>query len=83
MDVVRVKWVDSIGMTPDWEYPDEIKPLVPVEVESVGFLFDDHADYITLLQSNSDNQIMGRLTIPRSCISRIDSLGKREWQVKK
>lgn len=74
MKIVQVVWVDSVGMTPDWEHKDEIEPLKPANPTSVGFLLDDNSDYVTLLQTDSETQLMGRLTIPRISIVSMETL---------
>lgn len=76
MKMVKVIWHDSKGVTSDWEFKDEIKPLRPVRVESVGFLWDDNGDYLTLLQSDSEEQLLGRLTIPKGCVCDVEVLVK-------
>ena len=74
MKIVIVKWIDSIGLTPDWEYKNGLKQLKPAYVTSVGFLLEDNEDYKTILQSDSSNQILGRLTIPAGCVTSISVL---------
>lgn len=68
MKIVKIVWYDSKGITSDWEFKDDIKPLHPVRVESVGFLWADNGDFLTLVQSDSDEQLLGRLTIPKGCV---------------
>ena len=74
MGIVKVKWVDSQGLSPDWELKDGLEQLRVVYVTSVGFLLEDREDYITILQSDSDKQVLGRLTIPRGCVKNMDVL---------
>ena len=57
-------------MTAEWEHKNEIEPMLPAICVSVGFLLDDHKDYVTLIQSDSETQIMGRLTIPKVAIEK-------------
>ena len=71
MKIVKITWIDAIGVTPDWEHKDDIKPMKPVIVTSVGYLLDDNKEYKTILQSDSDDVMCGRLTIPVCCIKKI------------
>lgn len=74
MKMVEIKWLDSKGVTSDWEFKDEVKQMPPCNVTSVGFMYDDNGEYITLLQSETEEQILGRLTIPKVCIVSIKQL---------
>jgi hypothetical protein len=74
MKVVQVEWLDSVGMTPEWEYKDEVKSLKPVSPTSVGFLLEDEPDHVTILQTDSENQLLGRLTIPKISITSMKNL---------
>ena len=76
MLVVKVVWYDSKGVTSEWEFKDEIKPLSPAVVTSVGYLWQENKDYVTIVQSDSDEQLMGGLTIPRACIECMNTLLK-------
>ena len=53
--------------SPNWN------PWKPVRATSVGFVLDDNEtkNYITLVQSVSAEQILGRITIPREAIKKI------------
>lgn len=68
MKIVEIKWADSHGVTSDWEFKNEMKPLRVCYVTSVGYLWDENEDCTTLLQSDSDKQVLGRLSIPAGCI---------------
>lgn len=72
--MVEIKWLDSKGVTSDWEFKDDVKPMTPCNVTSVGFLYDDNDECVTLLQSEAEKQILGRLTIPKVCIVSIRTL---------
>ena len=65
---VLIEWVDSTGITGEWERLDEVQPLEPVRCQSVGFLLEATDEYTTLVMTRSDSQILGRLTIPTSVI---------------
>lgn len=68
MKIVEVIWDDSRGVTSGWEFKDEMEPLYPVTVRSVGFLEEENGEYITIVQSDSKNEVLGRMTIPKGCI---------------
>ena len=74
MRTVLIEWLDSKGVTSSWEFKEDIAPLEPSLCRSVGFLYDDGDDYKTLLMTDSEQQILGRLTIPASAIRRIQAL---------
>lgn len=71
--LVRVRWVDSqggggwrdVGDAPNWR---------PTEIVTVGFVLEDHDDFLVLVQSlaspdaDGDSQADGWLTIPRQAI---------------
>lgn len=70
---VRVMWIDSKGLTPEWEHKDDMEDLKPVVIMSTGILIDENSadekeGYITLALSVSSGQVLGRLTIPKKCI---------------
>ena len=62
--LVLIEWLDSKGITTQWEYLDEIEPLKPDRCFSVGFLIEETNEYKTIAQSVSETQIIGRTTIP-------------------
>ena len=68
MKLVEIKWYDSKGVTTEWEFKDEVKKMMPAVITSVGYLIDDADWYKTIVQSDTDKQFMGRLTIPQGCI---------------
>ena len=72
-DIVIIKWVDSKGME-RWEYLDDIEPMPPCICYSVGFIIDDNNNYITIALGLSDTQVLGRMTIPKICITSIQKL---------
>ncbi len=71
MKIVEITWVDSIGVTSEWELKKEIEPLKPVVINSIGYLMDDNKDFKTIVQSDSKKQVVGRMTIPTECIKKI------------
>ncbi len=78
MKIVEIEWIDSKGVTSDWEYREEIKPLKPCIITSVGILLDDNENYKTIVQSIEKTQVLGRLTIPTESIRIIKEIGKYE-----
>ncbi len=74
MKIVRIDWVDSHGVSSKWEFKDKMESLKPVCVSSVGWLLEDNGEYKTILQSDSDKQVLGRMTIPVGCIKKITIL---------
>ena len=67
---ISITWLDSKGIT-GWEHIEDIEPMPPAECKSIGFLVDETKKYITIAQTISDSQLMGRTTIPKcSIISR-------------
>ncbi len=71
MQKVEIEWIDSKGVTSSWEYLDEVAPLEPSVVNSIGYLLEDNKDYKTLVQSVSADQVLGRLTIPAGNIKKV------------
>ena len=74
MKKVEIKWGDSKGITSDWEFKDDIEPMEPAPVSSVGYLLDDNKEYKTIAQSDGGSQVLGRMTIPVCCIKKITLL---------
>jgi len=71
---VLIEWLDSRGVTFEWEYIDEVKPLKPCKCSSVGFLLEDNEDYKTIVQTISEDQLIGRMSIPTRSIIRIKEI---------
>ena len=71
---VIIKWLDSHGITPEWEFRDEIKELQPCSCVSIGFVEVEHKNYITIYQSGADKQVLGRMTIPKCSIISIEKV---------
>jgi hypothetical protein len=74
MKIVEIEWIDSKGITSDWEFKDDIKSLEPCLCKSVGYLLDDNENYKTIVQSDSSEQVLGRLTIPKESIKKLKTL---------
>lgn len=72
--MVLIEWLDSKGVIDSWEFFEDIEPMPPVKIKSVGFLVDDHNEWRTIALSVSDEQMLGRLTIPSKCITKMTVL---------
>ena len=72
--LVIIKWIDSKGLTSEWEFWDEIKSLKPSVCISVGFLIDNKKKYKTLATTISKDQVFGRITIPTCSIVKFKEL---------
>jgi len=59
MQKVLIEWVDSSGVTSEWEFMEDLEPLVPAVCTTVGFLIDDNKDYKTIAQTVSRTQVLG------------------------
>jgi len=71
LEKVEIIWLDSKGITPFWEYRDELESLKPVVVTSIVYLLEDATEYKTIAQSVSADQVLGRTTIPFVSIKNI------------
>lgn len=76
MKIVEITWIDSKGITSEWEFLNDSKSMPPCICHSIGYILEDKKDYITIVQSydkesNKDhNQIMGKMTIPKCSIKK-------------
>ena len=66
--IILIKWLDTHGVSSDWEFKDEMKPQKPCVITSIGFIEAETPEYITIYQNDSDTQVVGRMTIPKACI---------------
>jgi len=73
--LVLIEWMDSKGITNQWEYLDEIESLEPDRCLSAGFLIEDADDYKTIAQSVGRTQVIGRTSIPCCSIQSIKEVG--------
>lgn len=74
MKLVSIKWLDSKGITSEWEHWDELEPLKPSICLTVGYLIDDNPKYKTLAMTISKKQVFGRITIPACSIVKMNTL---------
>ena len=78
--IVLIEWIDSRGCTSDWEFLEDVEPQKPCNCITVGFILEDHSEYLTVVQTVSveldqkNSQIMARMTIPRCAISAVREL---------
>jgi hypothetical protein len=72
--IVIINWLDSKGITNQWEYIEDIEPLKPCICESIGFLIEETEEYKTIAQSINESQILGRTTIPCCSIKNVEYL---------
>jgi hypothetical protein len=72
--LVLIEWLDSKGVIGEWEFIDSLNPLVPCKCVSVGFLVDNNKNYKTIVQTKSNEQVVGRMTIPTCSIKKIRRL---------
>lgn len=71
---VMIGWLDSKGVINEWEFREELEPLLPCQCLSIGFVVERTKEYTTIAQSVSENQILGRLTIPNCSINYIKNI---------
>jgi hypothetical protein len=74
LNPVSITWVDSKGVTGDWEYLEDLSPLTPCVCTSIGYLLEDKKEYKTLVQTKSANQIVGKICIPSCSIKKIKKI---------
>ena len=72
--LIFLEWLDSKGITNQWEYFDEIESMKPSRCFSVGFLIEETDQYKTIAQSLNASQVIGRMTIPRCAIQKITEI---------
>ena len=74
MDKIEIEWIDSKSGPNEWEYREDLEPLLPIRCKTVGFLLEDTPEYKTIAQTVSDSQVHGRITIPSVCVMKIEKL---------
>lgn len=73
-----VEWVDSLGISDQWEFREELGDMEPVSCYSCGFLEELTDTKIVLAMTIGGSQVLGRLCIPRQAIVRMDSMQTKE-----
>jgi hypothetical protein len=74
MKKVEIEWIDSKSGPNEWEYIERLEPLLPVICNTTGFLLEETPDYKTIAHTLSNNQVIGRITIPTACIKKCKKL---------
>jgi len=74
MKKIEIKWIDSKAGKNEWEYIDDLETIRPVMCTSIGFLLEDTPEYKPIVHTNNKDQVLGRITIPSSCIKKIKEL---------
>lgn len=79
LPMVRLVWIDSHSMQGGgvWTDKDDITCDL-LECVSVGFVFRESDDAITLVSHIAKSQVSGDLCIPKCCIRERIDLGQRE-----
>ena len=74
MKKVEIEWVDSKSGPNEWEYIDDLEPLLPVVCKTTGYLLEETPDYKTIAHSMSETQVIGQIVIPTACIKKCKKL---------
>lgn len=67
MNVVEIKWIDSVRDATDWSFPEEIEEKDSL-ISSVGYLWKEDENSIIIIQSFGHGDILFRLKIPKCSI---------------
>ena len=78
MPAVYISWVDSRGID-GWRTTDDIDELLDkpdrLDIGSIGWLYEEREDWVTIVQNHGPGQAMGIITIPRIAIKTMQTLG--------
>jgi hypothetical protein len=74
MKKVEIEWIDSKSGPNEWEYIDELEPLLPVICKTTGYILEETPDYKTIAHTVSNDQVVGRISIPNNCIRKVKKL---------
>lgn len=77
MEIIEIKWIDSKGISNYWEYKEDLESLRPAYCVSVGYLVERNWEYITIAQSDSKEQLTGRMTIPKKAVIKTRVIAKQ------
>lgn len=61
---IVIEWVDSKGITSSWEDRDDLEPMGVCLCKTIGFIIESTDEYVTVAQSVTDDQVLGRMSIP-------------------
>ena len=72
--VCVIEWLDAVGGA-GWHEADDDYKHTPISIKSVGFVYEDTAEYITIVQSYDIDlvKIDNYITIPKGMVK------KRKW----
>lgn len=83
MKVAKVEWVDSTSYD-GWRSRN--LEFSPVNIETVGYLFNVNKEGVTIVQSEApvENGINAMIVIPKGCITKVSTLSKNgKWTRRK
>lgn len=72
--MVYIEWVDSKGIGSEWEFTDNLESMPPCDCFSIGYLLEKTDQFVTVCQSWSTDQVLGRMTIPKCAIKKMRTL---------
>ena len=71
MKLVLIEWLDAQSMADGgWQRRKDVEKLTPALVRSVGWIFDETKDYVTLIAHDGDGEVSGDFSIPKACIKK-------------
>ena len=76
MKMVLITWVDSVGVSSEWEHKDSDPQLEVSEIRTIGFLWRKTKDAFTVVQSDSEDQVVGMMIIPKCAVKSIKYLNE-------
>ena len=80
--LVFIDWIDSNLAIGGWEHLNNLEPLKPVLIKSVGFLLGETDAYKTIALSISQTMVFGRTTIPTCAIQRIKEVRLKKGEIR-
>lgn len=72
--IILIEWDYSFAASGLWEDKDGLEPLPYAHCSTVGFLVDAQPESVTIIATDSQHQVLGRLTIPTKAIRKIRQL---------
>lgn len=72
----EVRWIDTCVSREAWEDKEEAPEdkLLPLECYSLGYVYENTEDYITLVADLNRSQVGRKITIPKCSIASIKYL---------
>jgi len=77
LKIVKVKWVDPTSIQ-GWLCPEDVEKQQAKVFTSVGFLFEDSADRVYIVQTWGKVALDGGFIFPKGCVLTIDEVGEVE-----